>query len=105
MEDTNRYDTREHRLQLYRDAIEMIMNNPSLICGLCYVMRKFGVDVYALADDLHVKQVNEFEKKLPELYAQKPKNISGVGCYWWMPGEWQPRIEALERAIELIEKS
>jgi hypothetical protein len=97
MLDTREYETKEQRLELYRDAIKMIKNNPGWCGGLCYVMKNLGINVYT------IDNFNNFKHKLPELYEQKPKACDG--CYWWETGEWEPRLDALGRAIELIEKS
>lgn len=101
MEDLVSYKTRRQRLRIYEQALKGVqaeMNLPDRReVGLCKIMATLGVNVYnsSVID-------RPFETKLPELYAQKPKDVYKKDPrYWWKPGKWSKRIDALEHAIAL----
>jgi hypothetical protein len=95
-----KYETKKQRLKVYKDILKEATRDETDITmrGLCLAIRdKCGIAIYDNNGEL-------FEKKLPELYAQKPKTVcESDDRYWWAPGEWQPRIEALMNAIKMIE--
>ena len=43
--------------------------------------------------------------KLPTLYSLRPEVRGWYDSYWFKPGDLKPRIELLEKAIELCKKN
>ena len=101
MEDTVRYKTRRQRLRIYEQALKEVQAEMDLpdrrAVGLCKIMATIGVNVYNSSEI-----ERPFETKLPELYAQKPGDVYKKDKrYWWKPGKWDKRIDALEHAIAM----
>jgi hypothetical protein len=106
MGDIAKYKTRQQRLKVYRQALKEIQMQLDLPerreLGLCKMLANAGVWVYPTVEIDGVR--NNFADKLPELYAQRPKSIYRKDDrYWWKPGKWGKRIDALEAAIKMIE--
>ncbi len=81
----------ETRRKLYEQALKDFEDKGEhTALGFCnYFYWEYDIDVHF---------DNEFERKLPELYAQKPATNSN---YWFRKLARKPRIKCLKKAIEL----
>lgn len=80
----------------YESSLGMSKDNRVLNftnCGFCnYFKEQRGLYIY-----------EDFNIKLPELYAQKPEDHE-LRMGWFSDGEIEPRIECLKKAIELTKQ-
>lgn len=90
------------RYQIYITALELFQKDLDHYpyAGLCHCL-------YDACTQLGVKVPGEFgtdklrnlEFVLPEFLAEKPKDGTMYGLFWWKVYETEPRIKALNRMI------
>lgn len=88
--------TPQQRIQAYEYALnkQQEYDNDFLEDGVCYDLQ------FHLNEDVAICEIHNY---FPEFLAQKPKNMPGIGGFWFTTRA--ERIAALEAAIELTKKS
>jgi len=84
----------------YQDIIEYKEGRCIRLDGLCRILRTL-LFCYNIDIDYGIHVLD----RMPEIMEQKPENLH-VLIYWWntSPYDYDSRIQALEKAIELCDK-
>lgn len=99
--------TSQQRKDVYLSML-LAINNPEVTrysssnnYGICYILR----EVLKLTDITNSAGEKYIENNLLELYEEKPEKLWQYTNYWWKPGDVLPRINALQNALEKVERS
>lgn len=96
--------TPTERLHIYQEMREVITTKRDdylLNRGFCKLLNTDAIPTFTAKRYIMSDQIVELNV-LPELYRYKPVKLvqsdSGIS-YWFTPGDWEPRLRVLDKAI------